>query len=133
MVRPTSQARRDAIQWRIGLPGARFVGATLEKPTKEERKRFHLPCYFGSATAYPDWLRSYLPVYGRPREWDMVIEAIHSGQAKASDEDDLSHRILVTYPVWLKDRIAREFLKLVTRVASITGGVAKKQIPISLP
>jgi hypothetical protein len=113
LVRPTSEARRDNIQWRIGLPGGRFVGATLNKPTTEERKRLNFLRYFGSATVYPGWLRSYLPVRGRPKDWDAVIEAIHANPSEASDEDDLSHRILVTYPVWLKHRIAREFLKLV--------------------
>jgi hypothetical protein len=121
LMRPTSETRREDTQWRIGLPGGRYLTATLKKMTAAEKRKLETAPYFGSPAVYPDWLAQHLALCGRrriesgnPLSWDAIQAAIqeHAACAARSDEEDLGHRILITFPVWLKHRIARELLKV---------------------
>lgn len=122
-VRPTALARRSEIEWRIGLPGGRFLAGCLEKLNAQQERRLEKTHYFGNLDAYPDWLQSHLAVLGLRGAggsesagiaWYKAIESIceHSSEP-SSDEDDLSGRILLTFPVWLQHRVARELLNRV--------------------
>ena len=124
LMRPTSETRREHIQWRIGLPGGRYLTATLNKMTAAENRKLEAVPYFGSQAAYPDWLAEHLVLLGwrrmasgNARSWDEIHAAIqtHSACVVPSDEEHLDHRILITFPVWLKHRIAREMLNLVLK------------------
>jgi hypothetical protein len=76
--------------------------------------------------AYPEWLRPLLGDYGprgasSPKKvgtaWKEIHEAIldrvRAGELPASDQDDLTHRALMTFPVWLIGRMCDELLRAV--------------------
>lgn len=117
LVRPTSMAKRkrDEKQWRLGLPGGRFIGGSLAKPAEKSWKN----AYFGNPEAFPEWLRSEIAVIGlkglkesaMPTRWVQLLDENEQQLGEAVDQEHLSHRILMTYPVWLKHWIAREFLQ----------------------
>lgn len=132
LVRPTSQGRRDEIEWRVGLPRGYFVGAPC-RPFRDLSKvesmrlmeqRQRLLC---NSPVYPEWLRPLLGNYG-PRgasspktagkAWreihEAVLEKFAAGELSVSDQDDLNHRVLVTFPVWLIGRICDELLRAIT-------------------
>lgn len=135
IVRPTSLKQREKglREWRIGLPDGGWLGAPLKKGQsprlcklpKTEIKR---AVYLGRIANLPDPLGYQLGLYGpfgtsgRPQPPQKAWQAIQrlilklevSGNLpEASDEDDLNHKLLVTFPVWLKQRISTGLLSLV--------------------
>lgn len=134
LVRPTSPSRRKEIQWRIGLPGGKYLAGDLEKLTAQQERQLEKTHYFGNLQAYPEWLQSHLAVLGLRSAsksksstrlaWYKVIEAIRACAIEPTDEDDLEHRILMTFPAWLKHRISRDFLNLVLNEKK--GGLGKE-------
>ena len=136
LVRPTSQQRREEIEWRIGMPRGYFIGAPLRpladlSPAMLKRLRDQDDRLMCENDLYPEWLRPLLGNYG-PRggaggarkragmAWTEIHEAIcehyandRSSVSDQSDQDDLNHRILVTFPVWLKGRLCDELLRAI--------------------
>jgi hypothetical protein len=127
VMRPTSLARREKEQWRLGLPGGFYVSAPLRalKAGEKERLSQQKPRHIGDLSVYPVWLRDVLGVYGprgasksadkvSAKVWLDVHDAILANLAEMSvvtDEDDLEHRILLSFPVWLRHRLSSEFLR----------------------
>jgi len=121
LVRPTSLARRDQVEWRVGLPRGYFVGSPLADDLPERvktRLANQSDRFFCESSLYPDWLRSALGVYvPKKREnavWDdspwkmiheTVVEHCRAHDLPVSDQEDLNHRALITFPVWLKGRL----------------------------
>ena len=131
LVRPTSTKRRGEIEWRVGLPRGYFVGASCrsfpdltaaETETLTGQKQ-RLLC---DSAAYPEWLRPILGNYG-PRgvssskktgsAWkeihNAILDRVSAGGLPLSDQDDLAHRSLITFPVWLIGRLCDELLRAV--------------------
>lgn len=131
VLRPRSEVRRDDIMWRVGLPGGKFVEAPLVSPKNlkaaAKKKLADIgPRYCGNPQNFPEWLRDAMGLLGphgtgkdtQPagKAWQSVHELIyanHSSLMPPSDEDDLDHRILVTFPVWLRHRISKGCLDVV--------------------
>ena len=127
VVRPTSLARREKVEWRVGLPGGSYLGAPLHELKNGEKEKLSRQKMrlIGSPAVYPPWLREVLGVYGprgagmkdgksSAKTWLDVHAAVLANleqMPEATDEDDLQHRILVTFPVWLKHRISNELLR----------------------
>jgi hypothetical protein len=122
LAHPVSQGKRDAgkIEWRLGLPGGWCLrGIVGSKPSKALSKQFAKRNYSGSPTPYPEWLRPHLAVMGLrgaqenanvgADRWMEILNRHQSewvNRAVISDGDDLDHRILMTFPVWLHHRIS---------------------------
>ena len=141
LVRPTSKKRREEIEWRVGLPRGYFVGAACrpfqdltaaEAETLTGQKQ-RLLC---NSKAYPEWLRPILGNYG-PRgvsspqkvgsAWkeihNAILDRVRTGSLPLSDQDDLNHRSLITFPVWLVGRLCDELLR-----AIVTGLTDRKLV-----
>ena len=52
----------------------------------------------------------------------LAVENLKLGGAAITDEDDLNHRVLVTFPVWLKAKLAEAMLTTVLEVAGDESG-----------
>ena len=131
LVRPTSQMRRNEIEWRVGLPRGYFVGAPCRafndlcaaESNRLMKHKHHLLC---DSTAYPEWLRPLLGNYGpsgasSPKKagtaWKeihgAIINRVSTGELPLSDQDDLNHRSLITFPIWLIGRLCDELLRAI--------------------
>lgn len=135
LVRPTSLARRDKPEWRLGLPGGAELSAPLNNRLgKEVRKGLERLCYFGDPGLYPGWLQGHLAVTGlreakgrkkmMPELWSRIIADHAADLGEASNEDDLAHRILITFPVWLRHRVASSLRRAAMNVGN--GGLGKR-------
>jgi hypothetical protein len=130
VVLPTGERKRkeNQLEWRLGLPDGSWIGAPLvplKKLTSGEKRRLQRknPGYIGAPADLPDWLKDCLSVFG-PRPFGKktgqnspkaIWEAIHKLALKqhdkgnlipASDEDDLEHLRLITFPLWLRQKVA---------------------------
>jgi hypothetical protein len=139
--RPTSQSKRGEVKWRAGLPGGKFAEATLSQMSKSEAANLERLPYFGSPGNYPEWLQPALAVCGlreaqgkaedMPLAWQDLLTAHQadlSNPEHHTDQDDLEHRVLMTYPVWLKHRIAGELLKVAEAVKA--GHLGKQMLSV---
>ena len=125
LVSPSSMAKRDRgeVEWRLGMPGGRFIGGSLTKPVEKAWKN----PYFGSSEAFPEWLRSEIEVIGlkglkesaMAKRWAQLLDENAQKLGEPVDQEDLNRRILMTYPVWLKHWVVREFLQ--SALSSKTG------------
>ncbi|MEI8309214.1 MAG: hypothetical protein WCH98_00500 [Verrucomicrobiota bacterium] len=134
IVRPTDERKRKAglLEWRVGLPDGRWVSAPLTekaKPSRNDTPQSDLTSsvYLGVLDDVPEWLNAALGLYG-PRgtgkksqptagkAWQsihkLILQKHDAGEFRdaAVDEDDLDHKILMTFPVWLKHRISAGLL-----------------------
>lgn len=116
VVRPTSIKRRSELEWRVGLPGGFFVGGPLRQltPRESEGLKKQAQRLFAGPELYPEWLRDVTGRYGPRGTWLDVHSAVLSHASELpepTDADDLDHRILITFPVWLRHRLSSEFLR----------------------
>ena len=103
----------DAIYWRVGLPGGRFIGARITDSKFDNRTRVpDLRKFCDSNELLPEWL------FERTRNtWKKVHEYVvkestkKNIQAEAFDAESLDHRMLFTFPVWLRIRLCRILLR----------------------
>lgn len=131
LVRPTSLGRREEVEWRIGFSDGHYVGAPLVKyadlkKAAAQRLKNQKIRIIGPPTAYPDWLRDALGTFG-PRgtkpssscgeAWkqihNLVLDYTRKHDLPVTDEQDLNQRILLTFPVWLKNRLCKEMLRCI--------------------
>ena len=117
LYRPAAEveAGRETIRWRMGLPGGRYVEARAANLPETQAPRLSGNRYFGSPSIFPEVLRPHLGLFGlkKSSNWSVFQEAVFSltANAEVTDEDDLEHRILFTFPVWLKSAISREMIQ----------------------
>lgn len=131
VVLPTAGKKREEQrkEWRLGLPDGTWVGAPLvpfkDLTPGEKRKllrRRH--SYIGVPADLPESLRDCLSVFGpcpvgkskgAPQSPKTVWEAIHNevlkqhsegGILRETDEDNLDHLRLFTFPLWMRQRVA---------------------------
>ncbi len=116
---PTGERKRkeERLEWRLGLPDGTWVGAPIlpinqltEAAKRKLKSNGNL--YFGSPRNLPDWLAQLLPAFGPAS----VLESVHKEVLKrqktkdalpiTTDEDDLDHLRLMTFPVWLRRKVA---------------------------
>jgi hypothetical protein len=136
VVRPTAGSKRNCLEWRLGLPDGTWVGAPLQ-PLKglnlkpgQKRKLLLRDCkYVGVPTDLPEWLQDCLSTFG-PRPfgkkkgqqqppkavWEAINKLVlkqyeNGGLPTATDEDDLEHLRLFTFPLWLRQKIANGLLE----------------------
>lgn len=115
IVRPASQNQRNKgiKELRVGLPGGNYVRALIGKNmqmdlTGLEKKKVGSWQLDAEQSKYPAWL---LERIGQPKAtWKDVLENPPWGEIGESDQDDLDHRILMTFPVWLKYRVCKVLL-----------------------
>lgn len=114
----------SAWRWRLGGLGGAYVEGMPDGEAAHRRAPAHragakvarAPFVFGPAAAYPEALRPLLaelgPVVHSARfdglgaQVAEVARSLLSSGAALLDEDDLEHRALVTFPVWLEARLA---------------------------
>ena len=120
-IRPTAKAFRDKVFWRMGLPGGYYVQAPCEALNEKQAartlpKRMPWLCNEGF---YPDWVRTTIAAHSpllavmsaaKARAfWNEIhenaVKHLQDGTARVTDEDDLDHRALMTFPVWMKFRL----------------------------
>lgn len=119
LAHPVSLAKRKAkiVEWRVGLPGGRRLSSPLgKKPNATALKSLATLSYFGDPGLYPEWLRPHLATMGLreakgrkkaiPGLWQKILAEHHDDLGEPSDADDLGHRILVTFPVWLRHHLS---------------------------
>ena len=140
VVQLAGRGRGKKPQWRIGRPGGRYLAGGCKSLTGEEKQQFRKERYFGAGSLYPEWLAENLAIYGRKRNQsnapissEEILNCIqrHAADLQPTDEDDLDYRRLITFPVWLKHRVALEFLQAVIaepdlkrRALAVLGGAA---------
>lgn len=110
--------------WRVGLPGGQSIGRKIEKNGTSEKKR---PGGKEADKANGlEWLRSFGKnslgwdddcAWLAAKDWDEMHDIacrIYSEKADAEDmekqvfdADDLAHRMLLTFPVWLRIRLCQ--------------------------
>jgi hypothetical protein len=125
----------ELVYWRVGLPRGGYVQARCGNLSDERRKRAFprrlriLP----PRSRWPHFLHDAydlkgavdIPEKGRPDKrggfWglvhDLATKNKSSGGVGITDEDDLDHRVLVTFPVWLKARLAEALLATILEMA----------------
>ncbi|MBI5818310.1 MAG: hypothetical protein HZA88_04925 [Verrucomicrobia bacterium] len=124
---------KKAESWRLGLPGGNYAGESCEDLTEEkdeEEERDDVfsdsPQILPSYDLLPGFLQEVCqqqgPVVLPPKEgtdkrhefWakvhDLATKNSKSPEAIITDEDDLDHRSLITFPVWLKARLAEAII-----------------------
>ncbi|MEM6915409.1 MAG: hypothetical protein AAF491_02490, partial [Verrucomicrobiota bacterium] len=99
---------------------------------KKTRSELESLNYFGDPSKYPDWLNQHLAVIGlrdakgkesaMPDLWKQIIRDHGDELGSPTDEDDLEHRILITFPVWLRLRVAKALLRAAQNVAKGSTG-----------
>lgn len=135
------------LEWRIGLPVGRYLAGGCNSLTGKEKHQFRKARYFGAGSVYPEWLAEHLAIYGRKRKQsngsissEEILKCIQRNTAdlKPTDDDDLDYRRLITFPVWLKHRVAFEFLKAVItepdlkpRALAVLGGAASGDLDLA--
>ena len=119
--RPTAAAFRDKVFWRMGLPGGYYVQAPCEALNEKQVARMlpkRMP-WLSDDRPYPEWVRPtigkhspLLPVKSATSArafWNEIhenaVKHFQDGMRPVTDEDDLDHRALLTFPVWLKFRL----------------------------
>ncbi len=136
LVRPAAEieAGRQTLRWRLGLPGGRYLESRFERDMQRDRLGLGKGRYYGRVAVYPEALQSHLAPFGlrSSSRWEALLEAILGCFANLppADEDDLGHRILMAFPVWLMHRVAQTFLDAVVRdpvvgpeaIAILSGG-----------
>jgi RNA polymerase Rpb2, domain 6/RNA polymerase Rpb1, domain 2/RNA polymerase Rpb1, domain 5/RNA polymerase Rpb2, domain 7/RNA polymerase Rpb2, domain 3 len=120
-IRPTAAAFRNKVFWRMGLPGGYYVQAPCEALNEKQVAKMlpkRMP-WLSDDRPYPEWVRStigrnspLLPVMsatGARAFWNEIhenaVKHFQDGMRPVTDEDDLDHRALLTFPVWLKFRL----------------------------
>ena len=117
LYRPAAEveAGRKTIRWRMGLPGGRYVEARAANLAESQAPRMSGSRYFGSPSIFPEVLRPHLGLFGlkQASNWSVFQVAILTltAKAEATDEDDLNHRMMLTFPVWLKSALSREMIQ----------------------
>jgi hypothetical protein len=124
--KPNGGPRRETVHWRVGLPNGRYVQcpcadlkngqhdkifpdtARLLPPQSSFPKFLHELHEQTGSIAFPQKRRRKNEV--SKSFWKelhrIACEALEAGKILVTDEDDLNHRSLVTYPAWLKGRLA---------------------------
>ena len=125
---PTSHAKREKcyntnnsinlnaeeLEWRIGLPGGNFLNLKklAKNAEKASAKKQGISESIGRIICglpeYPQWLKD--AVSQDSATWKTVYAECEANKQNAScpDADDLEHRVLMTFPVWLKYRLAEK-------------------------
>jgi len=115
IVIPASKRMRDEKirELRVGLPGGNFIRMVLGSPEQKElkKKEIGLGRFDAEESKYPSWL--FELISGKPNAvWNDVYVRANELRStiKESDQDDLAHRILMTFPLWLKYRACKVLL-----------------------
>lgn len=120
-IRPTAAALRDKVFWRMGLPGGYYVQAPCEALNEKQAARMlpkRMP-WISDDRPYPEWVRPsieefspVLPVKSAASArafWNEIhenaVKRFQVGIGPVTDEDDLDHRALMAFPVWLRFRL----------------------------
>lgn len=130
-----SPANSESCFWRIGLPGGGYVQARCKNLTEEQVERAFPPRLriLPPRSALPTFLHEVFEQQGLfefpdkgardkgRRFWaqvhDVVKKQFSLGDS-LTDEDDLDYRGLITFPVWLKAKLAEA---LVVTVLDVSG------------
>ena len=117
-----------APELRLGLPDGRFVHIGEEKPSKSDQYDI----------AFVRWWAKIFPgVYDAVLDCADLKEWVQANQDRIEtfDADDLDHRMAVTFPVWLRNRILRlyyRFFVLKDGTRDSWSDLAAELVPVSL-
>lgn len=112
---------------RLGLPDGRFIRIGGEKLSKSDQYDI----------AFVHWWAKFFPgVYGAVLDYADLKEWAQANQDKIEtfDADDLDHRMAVTFPVWLRNRLLRlyyRFFVLKNGTRDSWSDLAAELVPIS--
>jgi len=112
---------------RLGLPDGRFVHIGGEKLSKSDQYDI----------AFARWWAKFFPgVYDAILDYADLKEWVQANQDKIEtfDADDLDHRMAVTFPVWLRNRLLRlyyRFFVLKKGTRDSWGELVAELVPIS--
>ena len=115
------------LEHRLGLPDGRFIRIGGEKLSKSDQYDI----------AFVHWWAKFFPgVYDAVLDYADLKEWVQANQDKIEtfDADDLGHRMAVTFPVWLRNRILRlyyRFFVLKDGTRDSWSDLAAKLVPIS--
>ena len=121
--------------WRVGLPGGRFIGQKVDKKKLNckvgiewlEAFNRYAAAHHDVECMYPDWLI-------KAKDWKKVHkEACEKcGENVPEDSEDLSHRMLLTFPVWLRIRLChRVWMWRDKDEASLSSLLSRTLVPFS--
>ena len=154
--KPNGGPKREIVHWRLGLPNGRYVQCPCaELKAGQQDKIFpDTARLLPSQSSLPKFLRELCeqtgPVafpqnQGRKNAskepfWQelhrIACEALQTEGVKVTDEDDLNHRSLVTYPVWLKGRLAGVLVDSLFRApagdAALVARALKEKSPLDV-
>ena len=92
------------LELRLGLPDGRFIRIGDEKLSKSDQYEI----------AFVHWWAKFFPnVYGAILDCADLKEWVQANQDRIEtfDADDLDHRMAVTFPVWLRNRLLRLYYR----------------------
>ncbi len=115
------------LEFRLGLPDGRFIRIGGEKLSKSDQYDI----------AFVHWWAKFFPnVYDAVLDYADLKEWAQANQDKIEtfDADDLGHRMAVTFPVWLRNRLLRlyyRFFVLKDGTRDSWSDLAAELVPIS--
>ena len=89
---------------RLGLPDGRFIRIGNEKPSKSDQYEIAFARW---------WAKIFQGIYVAVLDFADLKEWVQANQDKIEtfDADDLDHRMAVTFPVWLRNRLLRLYYR----------------------
>lgn len=126
-IKPIAKDSRDKVYWRMGLPGGYYFQMPCTKLTNKQMEKL-LPdrgVRFVDTSVYPCWVQDIISKHAPHlphitaanakafwRELHLqAVDQIQNGSVTVTDEDDLGHRALMSFPVWLKFQFCERFLQ----------------------
>ncbi len=131
-----NEQQRQKLEWRLGLPGGGFLKSTQKAGKKtgtptasvesgqESSRKSTQKAGKGTPKKIPPFLKEFIQnnsgLYPDVKmetvnTWKDLLGLLSSlpkEEKGASDLDDLEHRILITFPVWLKFQLARQLFQM---------------------
>ena len=87
---------------RLGLPDGRFLLVDGKGFSKSEMADIRFVRW---------WANAFTGVYGQELEQDDIARWAEANPVQEWDADDLGHRMAVTFPVWLRNRLLRLYYR----------------------
>ena len=117
IVKPASQRMRGlgVKEMRVGLPGGYFIRAELGADEQKDlrKRKIGFGRFDAEKSKYPQWLTEFKA----NKTFEDVYFYVngHAAELQESDQDDLTHRVLMTFPVWLKYRVCKVMLAAIPK------------------
>ncbi len=152
LIKKYSKTKKGQIWWKLGLMHGRYLEGLCERNStkggregkKENKKLYSNTQFLAQPEHYPEEIKGIFESSSfiearigtsaktitlskidsvKDKLGEIAIQLLERKSTDVLDEDDLSHKILVTFPVWLRGRICSRILEEVLAQRSETGRI----------